>query len=618
MRLDSALGTHQSARRRVALVLLAVLHVGLGPAALPDLAHTSPVFTASSDDDDDITESFEIAEPFDVDRGDFNQGLEVALAVAQEVGLEEDEATLSRIYDIGSRVALAADDASTVTTFYVVPMAEPNAFAVPGGFIFVTRGLLDTEIGDDALAHLLGHEITHVRNRHSSRMGTWSAVSSLLHTALLIGLAVGAGAAGGGQTHTVDEYGIERVSLDGSTAVFQGASVFGSVFRELFLRGFSRRLETEADEEGYRLATRAGYAPLGGVELLETLHQRIYEQSSYGYWRTHPYFVDRVAGARARAGKRVPGPDSSRVAEYRLRAQATLVGEARRHEGGAGDVLYRTALRAGPGKAGTGRIELELARLRSAREREKPVLARELGPIVTAADTAIARLERSGAPAGDLDPLIAERDELRDELDDQMAGAVKVIDTPGAASNATLETFLLNYPHHPRAPEVQLALARRHLRAEDPEVAIPLLMAMIENPTASDSLLQAGRSELARAIVTTKDLSACYSVVASPPDSILGAQAEVRMETLVAEVDSLENGGRFLKRWPDTPYSERVRERVSALATDSARFARVFEVGGKPQEALDLYNRVVLLAPGTEAAGVAMRGIERIQGVESS
>jgi hypothetical protein len=83
-------------------------------------------------------------------------------------------------------------------------------------------------------------------------------------------------------------------------------------------------------------------------------------------------------------------------------------------------------------------------------------------------------------------------------------------------------------------------------------------------------------------------------------------------------VDSLENGGRFLKRWPDTPYTEPVRERVSELATDSARFARVFEVGGKPQEALDLYNRVVLLAPGTEAAGVAMRGIERIQGVKSS
>jgi predicted Zn-dependent protease len=477
---------------------------------------------------------------------------------------------------------------------------------------------LDTEIGDDALAHLLGHEITHVRNRHSSRMGTWSAVSSLLHTALLIGLAVGAGAAGGGQTHTVDEYGIERVSLDGSTAVFQGASVFGSVFRELFLRGFSRKLETEADDDGYRLATRAGYAPLGGVELLETLHQRIYEDASYGYWRTHPYFVERVAAARARAGKRVPGPDSTKVAEYRLRAQATLVAEARRHEGAAADVIYRSALRAGPEKAGTSKIELELARLRAAREREKPVLARELGPIVTAADTAIARLERSGAPASDLEPLIAERDRLQSELDEQMAGAVKVIDTPGAASNATLETFLTNYPRHPRAPEVQLALARRHLRAEEPEEAIPLLKSMLDNPALPDSLQHAGRAELARAIEATTDLSACYSVVASPPDSILGAQAEARMGFLVAEVDSLENGGRFLKRWPNTPYSDSVRERVSKLATDNARFARVYEVGGKPQEALDLYNRVVLLAPGTEAAGVAMRGIERIQGVKSS
>jgi outer membrane protein assembly factor BamD (BamD/ComL family) len=88
------------------------------------------------------------------------------------------------------------------------------------------------------------------------------------------------------------------------------------------------------------------------------------------------------------------------------------------------------------------------------------------------------------------------------------------------------------------------------------------------------------------------------------------------MDVLVAKVDSLENGGRFLKRWPDTPYTEPVQERVAELAANNARFARVFEVAGKPQEALDLYNRVVLLAPGTPAASEAMRGIERIQKVQ--
>ena len=68
-----------------------------------------------------------------IDRGDFGEGLDVALVVSQELGLEDDETALARLYDIGSRISLAADDPSTVITFYVVKIPEPNAFAVPGG-----------------------------------------------------------------------------------------------------------------------------------------------------------------------------------------------------------------------------------------------------------------------------------------------------------------------------------------------------------------------------------------------------------------------------------------------------------------------------------------------------
>jgi predicted Zn-dependent protease len=627
-RLLSVRRFRQRSLHRALAVLLAVLQVGAGgvlpraahalaapaapPASAPDSApavhpespNPPPAFTVSAD-----------AEPFRIDRGDFGQGLEVALAVAQEMGIEENEEELAHIYDIGSKIALAADDPSTVMTFYVVKMDEPNAFAVPGGFVFITRGLLDLDLSDDALAHLLGHEITHVRNRHANRMGTWAAISSILQTALVIGLAMGAGGSGA-QTTSVDEYGVERVSLNGGAAAVEGAAVFGSVFRELFLRGFSRRLEAEADENGYLLATRAGYDPMGGVQLLESLHQRIYEDNAYGYWRTHPYFTDRVAAARARVGKQVPGPDSTAVTRYRLRAQATLVREARRQEGRAADLVYRSALRAGPDKGGAAAIELELVQIRAAREREKPLTARELGPIVVAADSAIARLERAHADQDDVAKLGGERQRIARELEDMEPQVVEVLDTPGAASNATLEVFLRNYPDHPRAPGVRLALGRRYLRAERPESAIPILTELLASEETPDSLRAPGRTELERAITATHDLSACYSVVNAPPDTAIGRQADLRMQELVAKVDSLENGGRFLKRWPDTPYTEPVRERVAELATANARFARVYEVGGKPQEALDLYNRVVLLAPGTPAASEALRGIERIQGVQ--
>ena len=557
------------------------------------------------------------ASPLRIDRDDFGLGLEVALAVAKEIGLAEDEAAIARLYDLGSRVAFAADDHSTVTTFHIVSMEEPNAFAVPGGFIFLTQGLMDLKLGDDALAHLLGHEITHVRNRHHSRMGTWNAISSLVHTAVLVGLAIGASRSSGSATRNVDEQGVERVSLGGQSALFEGTAVFGSVFRELFLRGFSRRLETEADEVGCRLATRAGFSAAGGVELLETLHQRIFEQAGYAYWRTHPYFTERVSAARARADQSASRPDSAAVAAYRLRVQATLVREAREREGTAADLLFRVAVRSGPGIGAAAAVELEIVRFRAAREREKPALARRLRPVADAADSAIARLNAAGASSADVDSLVAERVRLSGELEGNLDEVIRVLDAPGAASNAALDVFLTNYPEHPRASSVRLALARRHLRQGRAEAAAPLLTALATG-TPPDSLTEAGEAELVRTIDELTDPSVCYEVLDAAPDTAVASRARARMETLVADLDSLEVGGRFLNRWPDSPYAADVQARVGTLAADTARFARVYEAGGKPQQALDLYNRVVLLAPGSDAAAEAMRGIERIQRIEGS
>ncbi len=556
--------------------------------------------------------------PIRIDRGDFDLGLEVALAVAREVGISDDQAEIKRIYDIGSRVALAADDPVTVLTFYVVPMDVPNAFAVPGGFVFITQGLLDTEISDDAVAYLLGHEITHVRNRHSARMGTWSAITSLLQTAAMVGLAIGASRVGGGTaTRTTDDYGVEQVSVSGAQAALQGSAIFSSVFRELFLRGFSRKLETEADEVGYRLATRAGYDPAGSVELLETLHQRIYEDTEYGYWRTHPYFTDRATAARARVGPRLSAPDSASVANYRLRAQATLVDEARRHDGATANLLFRAAARAGPGQGAEAEIELELVRFRLTHERHKPVVAQRLRAVQVEADSAIARLTAAGVDDEALDSLRGERKLVTIDLDENLPVVLRVIDSPGAASNETLEIFLENYADHDRAPGVRLALARRYLHLGRANAAAPLL-AVLAHDAAADSLHDEGHEELLRALDDVTDPAVCYAIVDAPPDTAIAQHARVRMRALVADLDSLEVGGRFLREWPETPYTGQVEERVASLATDTARFARVYEAGGKPQEALDLYNRVVLLAPRTPAAAEAMRGIKRIQGIRDS
>ena len=71
---------------------------------------------------------------------------------------------------IGYRLAQESKFQDFPFTFYLIDMPEPNAFALPGGQIFITKGMLDLGLNDDMLAGLLGHEIGHVVLKHGTRI----------------------------------------------------------------------------------------------------------------------------------------------------------------------------------------------------------------------------------------------------------------------------------------------------------------------------------------------------------------------------------------------------------------------------------------------------------------
>src|SRR5919199_4131612 len=94
-------------------------------------------------------------------------GRQGAQEVVQTIGLVNDEALQSYVQQIGSKLAAASERPNLPWTFKVVDDASPNAFALPGGFIFVTRGLLDLMDSEAELATVVGHEIGHVTARHT-------------------------------------------------------------------------------------------------------------------------------------------------------------------------------------------------------------------------------------------------------------------------------------------------------------------------------------------------------------------------------------------------------------------------------------------------------------------
>jgi predicted Zn-dependent protease len=199
---------------------------------------------------------------------EIQMGQQASQDVAQSIGLYKDAKLESYVATLGKRMAAASERPNLPWEFHVVDDASVNAFALPGGFIYVTRGLL-ASINDEAeLATVVGHEIGHVTNRHSVQQISKAQLAQL-------GLGIGS-------------------ILSSDIARFgQLASAGLSV---LFLK-YSRDAENQADQAGFRYALNQNYDVREMTNVFETLN-RIGEASGGGklpeWLATHPNPENRI------------------------------------------------------------------------------------------------------------------------------------------------------------------------------------------------------------------------------------------------------------------------------------------------------------------------------------
>lgn len=202
-------------------------------------------------------------------------------AVATEYGVYDDAALAAYVDSVGRKVARASEQPELPWKFTLLDDAAVNAFAMPGGYIYVTRGLLAHMQSEAQLAGVLGHEIGHVTARHSAKQITQQQ---------LAGLGLGIAAA---VSPTFRRYG---------SAAEQGLG--------LLMLKYSRDDESQADELGVRYSSVSGYDPREIPGTYRTL-QRIAEragQSLPQYMSTHPDPGQRaerttVLAAKAAAGR---------------------------------------------------------------------------------------------------------------------------------------------------------------------------------------------------------------------------------------------------------------------------------------------------------------------------
>lgn len=209
-------------------------------------------------------------------------GKQAAAQVEREMGLFRDPKLTAYVQQIGARMAKLSPRQDVTYRFAIADMAEPNAFALPGGYVYVSRGLLALANDEDELAGVIGHEIGHVAARHSAQRETRQmgvGILSVLGT-------IAAGVVGGGQAA-------------------QAASQLGQVAGAGYVAAYSRDQERQADDVGQKLAAAAGWDPEGIADFLRTLDRegkaRTGKSRQPTFLDTHPQPGERSVVARERA-----------------------------------------------------------------------------------------------------------------------------------------------------------------------------------------------------------------------------------------------------------------------------------------------------------------------------
>lgn len=197
-------------------------------------------------------------------QAEYTMGCHLASLHLQQVSLERDPKILEWLDALSKRLALTLVNRERTFQIRCLADSEPNAFALPGGFIFVSRALLELcDFDQDETAFVLAHEMAHVLRSHSLNRLLTSEVVNLLSR--------------GGP--------IKRVLKP----------VVGRLVQQLVTQGYSRRQEFEADRAAVQMARVAGYDPEASIRLLQRLEKRGTESDGLaGYFSSHPPLALRI------------------------------------------------------------------------------------------------------------------------------------------------------------------------------------------------------------------------------------------------------------------------------------------------------------------------------------
>ena len=196
-------------------------------------------------------------------------GQQVSDKVVETFGVYQDANVTKYVTLVGAVLAQAGTRPNVNWQFVVLDTEGVNAFAAPGGFIHITKGLLGLMKNEAELAGVLAHEIIHVTEKH-----TVNAI----------------------QKNDMVSVASDEVGAGGGLAQSLVAKLADAAYKNILNNEFSRNDEGEADEKGVQLANKVGYAPSGLASALMKLVDRNKDvKEKNGMFASHPMMKDRLA-----------------------------------------------------------------------------------------------------------------------------------------------------------------------------------------------------------------------------------------------------------------------------------------------------------------------------------
>ena len=187
---------------------------------------------------------------------DVKAGREAAAQVEKQMPILNDAQATRYVQQVGEKLAASIppefQHSEFRYTFKIVNASDINAFALPGGPMFVNRGMIEAAKNEGEMAGVMAHELSHVALRHGTAQATQQQKNQLPIIAGVLGGAILGGVVGGG---------LGQVIAQGSQAITAG----------LFVLPYSREYETQADVLGSQIMARAGYDPRDLANMFKTI-----------------------------------------------------------------------------------------------------------------------------------------------------------------------------------------------------------------------------------------------------------------------------------------------------------------------------------------------------------